>query len=108
LYADSSQNRRDLGEREVFVPKKQATNDHKFSHGPLEDGPQDFKFAVYRRHKAIAFTKGARSARLLVSALSMAEAMEDIANQEFIDWWIAWLGELAANSPKGGERKTKK
>jgi hypothetical protein len=98
-----------LGEREFFVPKKQqAISDPKFSHGPLEDGPQDFKFAVYRRHKAIAFTKGARSARLLVSALSISESINDIANQEFIDWLVIWLGELAATSPKGGERKTKK
>ena len=89
----------------MFQPSERTPA--RYSHGPDSSGPKGFGFVVRHRRKVVGWTRDERSAWLLAWALTMSELMADSTNQQFLDWWIAWLGDLSSDSAKGGGRKIK-
>lgn len=89
------------------LPPKRTTTG--YVHGPDPSGPTGFGFVVRdrRRRKVVAWTWEERSARLLAWALTMRELMAESANQQFLDWGVAWLGELTGDCTEGGRMKPK-
>lgn len=80
--------------------KRRSKNTFKVSNRPK--GPDGFRFRIQNDGKVIAWTNKKSLACFIARSLTMVDLLREEKNQNFIDIWIAWLGDLSQTSDYEG------